>query len=482
MTGRAKLSRVSVIIPTYNRSELLRQTVESVLAQTYSNIETMVVDDGSTDDTAAVMAEYAGRIKYIRQENQGDWGVTASNVGLRASSGEYVGFLDHDDLFMPTKIERQVQVLDSRRDIDLVHCGYYLMDKEGNYTEKIAFLPAGTLKELVCGNLIWSGGPLIRRECLDEIGGFGKVWAGDWDMWLRMALAGYQFACIQEPLGAYRMLPGSMMSNLNKLEEACFAILDKVFAEPQLPAEVAAVKAQAYGGLRFWIGCSYYAAGRWDDAKRNMTAALVLRPQLLEQPEGFLQALSDQALGPEARISTPAKFVADVFDHLPPEVEHLRQRRSQALGHLSVGLALRHYGAGKIDEAKRQLAEAIALNPALLEDAKAFTDAVRHRALRLPINEPIAHVDAVFQNLPAEAQRLGRERSRVLGDVAIECAFQDYFAGRHRLVPRQILLGLCYRPLWLRNRGVISIFLRSLLKMMTDKPDVRRNDNGLVRL
>jgi tetratricopeptide (TPR) repeat protein len=447
------LSRVSVVIPTYNRSKLLRLTVESVLAQTYPNIEIIVVDDGSTDDTAAVMEQYAGRVTYIK-ENHGCGG---RRIGLLAASGDYINFLDHDDLMMPTKVERQVQVLDSYPEIGLVHCGYYHIDEDGNRLEKISFLPDGTLKELVCSNSIWSGAPLIRRQCLAEIDGYY-----DWGMWLDIAQAGYRFTCIQEPLGAYRILPGSEMSNVSKMERIAFATLDRVFADPQLPAEVLAVKDTAYGNTRFWISCRYYEAGQWDAAQRNLAEAIALRPNLLEHPADFLDHLSEDVLSAQ-RLGNPINFVEDVFDHLPACAESLRSLRSHLLGRVYAGLALRSYARGGIAEAKCQLAKGIELAPAMFERTDGFAELLAHYAWKLPVSQPFDFVDAVLQNLPGGAQRLERVRSRVIADLNIACAFQDYSAGRRHLVTRRVLAGLRYRPSWFKNRGVISIFLKSLM-------------------
>jgi glycosyltransferase involved in cell wall biosynthesis len=457
MPGRDSLSRVSVIIPTYNRSKLLRLTVESVLAQTYPNIEIIVVDDGSTDDTEAVMADYAGRVIYIKQEH---WAAYGRNTGFKVASGEYINFLDHDDLMMPTKIERQVQVLDSRPEIGLVHCRYYHIDEDGNILGEVENLPEGdVLKELLCGDPIWSGAPLIRRQCLDEV----RVpdVCSDWGLFLHIAQAGYPFACVQEPLGAYRILPDSMMSNLAGLERLNLDVLDEVFANPQLPPDVVAVKEQAYSNLRLYTSCRYYAAGRWEDAQRNLTEALALRPQLLEHPEDLAQFLYNGALDPH--VADPVKFITDMFDHLPPEADVLRPYRSQLLSQVYTRLALQNYGLRNVTEARRQLAEAIALDPTILEQPEAFADSVCHYAMRLPVDSPVLYADAVLQNLPAGAQRLAQVRSHVLSEVSIDCAFQDYFAGRRWLVVRQVLTALRYRPSWLRNRGVVSIFLKSLL-------------------
>jgi tetratricopeptide (TPR) repeat protein len=387
----------------------------------------------------------------------------ARNRGMWAASGEYLTFLDDDDLLMPAKIERQAQVLDTRPEIGLVHCGYYHIDKDGNHLEKVSFLPDGSLRELVCTNLIWSGGPLIRRQCLQQVGLFDEeTWgsSADWDMWLRIAQAGYQFACVQEPLGAYRIQPDSMMSDVPKLEHGLFAVLDKVFASPQLPDDVTAVKEQAYGGIRLWTSWRYYAAGRWDDAQRNLREALALRPDLVEHPEHLLRHLYSDALS--VRISDPSKFVKDVFDHLPPSADGLRGYRQQTLGHVFVGLALKNYGVGDIADAKRQFTKAITLNPAILDQTENFAEALCRHAMRLPVDAPLAYADAVLQNLPAGAERLGRMRSRVLSEVSLGCAFEDYYAGRRQLAARHVLTALRHRPSQLTNSGALAILWKSL--------------------
>jgi glycosyltransferase involved in cell wall biosynthesis len=460
--------KVSIIIPTYNRSNLLRLTIESVLAQTYPNIEIIVVDDDSTDDTAAVIEQYAGRVIYIKQANQG--ASVARNTGFQAASGEYINFLDDDDLLMPTKIERQVQVLDSHPEIGLVHCGYYHIDADGKPLDKVCMLPAGeVLKELVqyCFLLIHT--PLIRHQCLDQVGLFDDELDchEDWDLWLRIAQAGYQFACVQEPLCAYRVQQDSKMANLAKVEQGAFTVLDKVFANPRLPADVLAVKAQAYGNTHLWISWSYYVSGRWNDGQRNLAKALTLLPHLLEHPQELLESLIGHALS--VRVSDPAKFVSDVLDHLPPCAASLRQYRARLLANVHVGLALRDYAFGDLEQAKHEIAEAIALNPALLEHTDEFAGLLRHYAVKLPVRAPSLYVETVLQNLPSGAQRLANVRSRVLSDVLVAHAFEDYHAGHRRNAVPKILRALCYRPSVLRNRGVVSISVRSLPALLSRK-------------
>ena len=463
---------VSIVIPTYNRSELLRMSVESALAQTYPNVEIIVVDDGSTDDTAALVSQYTDQVTYLKQDNQGV--AAARNAGFRASAGEYATFLDDDDLIMPTKIEHQVQVLASRPEVGLVHCRYYYADKDGNLLDKVGLLPEGeVLEELLCGNFVWMGAPLIRRQCLDRAGYFDQEIPSviaDWDLWLRIALAGTPFACVQEPLGAYRVQQDSMLANVAELERATFTVFDKVFANPQLPADAVAVKEHARGRWRFWISCRYYAAGRWDDGRRNLSQALALCPDLLAKPTHLLKLLSADALTP--RVSDPFEFITNLLDHLPSCALGLQQYRSQILSRIYVGLALRNYGTGSIPTAQSQLAQALALDPAMLEQMDGFAESLYTFAKHLPISAPLLYVDTVLQNLPPGAQRLGRVRGRVLSSVSIGCAFQDYFTGHRLRTARRVLAALRHRPSWLKNRGVVSIFLRSLLGLRARGPSL----------
>lgn len=458
----SQLPRVSVIIPTYNRSRLLQATVESALAQTYPNIEVIVVDDGSTDDTGDLMAKYTGRVTYLRQANRN--AAAARNTGFRAASGEYLTFLDDDDLILPTKIERQAQVLASRPGVGLVHCRFYYADEAGNYLYKVGLLPEGAvLPRLVCSNFVWMGAPLIRRDCLDQVGlfdeGIPSVTA-DWDMWLRIARAGHRFGCVQELLGAYRMHRNSMMCDVTTLERGMFAVLEKVFSDPCLPADVAALKDQAYGKSHLWVSLRYYDGGQWEDAQRNLAAALVLWPWLAESPQELARLLSNHALS--HRVGDPLQFIAGVLDHLPACADDLRRHRSRIFSQVHLGLAMRSYAAGDIADANRQLAAALALDPARFEQGEDFARLLCHSAVHLPVSDPFHYVNTVLQNLPAPAQRLRRVRARALSGLNLELAYRHYVAGERRQAVHRILRALRHRPVLISDRGAVSILLRSL--------------------
>lgn len=463
---------VSVIIPSYNRAKILPPTLESVLAQTYPHLEVIVIDDGSTDETAAVVAGYGERVRYIRQENQGV--EMARNRGILESRGAYLNFLDDDDLMAPDKIERQVKVLQSRSDVGVVHCGYTYIDKEGHKMEVTGRMPEGdVLQPLVWGCFPWSGGPLLRRRCLELIASDEhRDWFGDWGMWLRTALGGYSWACIQEPLGQYRIIPGSMTDDkVANAERLVFHILDAVFTHWDVSSEITKEKNQIYAGWHFWISCRYYLGGFWEDGQRSLRAVIRLHPELINNPNELVKRFYWDATSPRVRVQDPIRFIENVFDHLPAEAAPLRAHRDRLLGQLALTLALFDCGAGRLEQARERFGMAIAMRPDLVQQSQLFMDAVYECAQKMDIDAPLDYLDTVFQSLPADAAGLVRLRSSLLGEMTAAKAFRAFQTGHRADVPPQVLRALWLRPSLLRNKGVLSIFMKSLPSLMLARSD-----------
>ena len=171
--------KVSVIIPAYNGDRYLGSAIESVLAQTYRDYEIIVVDDGSTDNTAQVAQQYKNDVRYLSQTNQG---VAASrNFGLAAALGDYIAFLDQDDLFLPYKLASQVELLDRDANLGMVNSGWQIC-QDGDSSEPLiateaAVQPWQQIPNLSAANLIvWKpvflGAMLFRRSWLERFGRF----------------------------------------------------------------------------------------------------------------------------------------------------------------------------------------------------------------------------------------------------------------------------------------------------------------------
>lgn len=210
---------VSVVIPVFNGAEDLPAAIDCALAQQDCDVEVVVVNDGSTDATADVMAGYSGRIQAVHQTNLGAAGLAQTrNRGVRASRGDWVAFLDHDDLWAPHKLICQLETADSTN-ADVV----YTNARNIGDTARVADLrsdpgtmPSGDLfAALLADNFIVMSSAMLRRSVFESVGGFTEspVVSEDWDLWLKVAAAGANFQPVPDTLTQYRWRPGSFSRN-----------------------------------------------------------------------------------------------------------------------------------------------------------------------------------------------------------------------------------------------------------------------------
>ncbi len=232
MNGAAIKPAVSVVLPTYNRAHTLDRAVGSVLGQTFGDLELIIVDDGSTDDTGAVVSGFNDpRIRYVRHDvNRG--ANVARNTGIKLSRGEYLAFQDSDDEWLPEKLARQVNLLTAAdKTVGVVYTGC-LRRKAGDAVyipgARVAVREGDLHRQLLTGNFIAMPAVLIRRCCLVECGLFdeGMPRLQDWDLWIRVARR-YLFACVDEPLVMAYHSPGGISDNAAAYGEALGRILEK---------------------------------------------------------------------------------------------------------------------------------------------------------------------------------------------------------------------------------------------------------------
>lgn len=226
------LPLVSVVIPTYNSADFLPATLESVLEQSYPKIEIIVVDDGSKDDTSAILSPFKTRVKYIRQEN---WGGPSRprNVGISASEGELISFFDSDDLMLPGKIAESVAAFANHPTLGLVFTNFQGIDEDGQVRKKdflatyqdfrvdlqgdsessVQVLPARkAYSQLLKANFIGTSSVMCRKAVLDKVGSFDEKMlnADDVDMWRRVSFAGFDFAFVNGIYHGYRRRAGGV--------------------------------------------------------------------------------------------------------------------------------------------------------------------------------------------------------------------------------------------------------------------------------
>lgn len=223
--------RVSVIIPTYNRSKLLIEAVRSVLNQTFQDFELLIIDDGSTDDTEQRIRDLQeSRIRYSR--NRANSGVSASrNNGISKSRGIYIAFIDDDDQWLPEKLEKQVRVLDtSPPDVGAVCTGAVSVDIKSGVPIEVA-LPrysGKVLNELLESNFISTSSIVVKRECFEKVGTFDQTlsYGEDFDMWIRLARV-FLVESIPEPLIKHTDHQNATSSNNKLIARNLERIIDK---------------------------------------------------------------------------------------------------------------------------------------------------------------------------------------------------------------------------------------------------------------
>ncbi len=236
MDTAQKSPKVSVVIPTYNRVCTVVRAIESVLTQTYQNLEIIVVDDGSTDNTREVIERlHDPRVRYIRHgENRG--GSLARNTGIEAATGEYIAFLDSDDEWLPEKLERQVQLFQrSEPCVGAVYCGFATVGEHGQITAtRIPEHRGMILEELYTWNVIPSTSWVVmRRECFLRVQPFDPAMPScqDWDLWIRLARY-YEFDFIPEVLGRSHVdAPGRITKNRRAVVEGHVRIAERYAKE-----------------------------------------------------------------------------------------------------------------------------------------------------------------------------------------------------------------------------------------------------------
>jgi glycosyltransferase involved in cell wall biosynthesis len=233
----AAVPRISVIIPTYKHRDFILAALHSVFAQTFSDYEIIVVNDGSPDDTAQLLKPRidSGRIRYLEQPNAGQ--AAARNRGLRDARGEFIAFLDDDDLWPPHKLQWQFDAMRADPSLGAIAGIARQVDEQLRPFGMSPFFPEITFQSLFLGNpLLSPGQALIRADLLRDLGGFNEaIWGtDDWDLWFRIARQS-RMQMRNECALTYRVHRGNASRNLKKMLANTVQVIDTHWPELQAP-------------------------------------------------------------------------------------------------------------------------------------------------------------------------------------------------------------------------------------------------------
>ena len=263
--------QISVIIPCHNAAKFIAATIESVLEQTLPVAEVLVIDDGSTDNTTAVLAEYENHIRLLRRENGGP--AAARNLGIARASGEFIAFLDSDDLWEREKLARQMEEFRAFPETSLVFSEAVMFREAGGVKtplQRIGYVGDPTFRQLLFGDFIPNSTVIVRRDCVATVGRLNErrdlIGVEDYEYWMRIALR-HRLRGIAEPLAWYRLREGNLMGAGDDIEKGlrlAMAAINAIEADqPAIWEEFGVDRARLFARLHLRAGHAWKRRGEW---------------------------------------------------------------------------------------------------------------------------------------------------------------------------------------------------------------------------
>lgn len=456
---------VSVIIPTYGGASFLGRAIRSILDQTYSNLELIIVDDKSPDDTAEVVQQFDDpRIKYIRHEvNQG--AATARGTGRRNSSGAIIAFLDQDDRFHPEKLEKHVTFLENHPDIGFTYNSYFELVQSSDEIRSVWQPPKNiSLAELTVGFYLPPSSWVVRREWafIEEIwDAHASLRGREIVVLARLFMSGCKFARVD---GVLHYRGYHARRKVRELEQNCKDELECqeiVFSDPRCPADLLNLKPVANTIINLmWANVAFTqnetGLGRkflWDVAQANPSA-------FWGRPSLFMSFLMGYCVDDESYDYE--ELLDIIFSQLPAEVPDALPSYLWAFARGNCVRGVRALIWDRPEDAKRFFSCAAGHDFRVDE---AFVQQSTHELLGYQMgngsDETISKLSTLSSSL---VKFLGRRGANwIMGGYLVNNAGQNYQMGLSRAAVGNILKAIIRRPRYLLDRGVISTLLKSIL-------------------
>ncbi len=306
---------VSVIMPAYNSEAFIGESVRSVLGQTFADLELIVIDDGSTDGTAAKLAEFRdSRLKVIHHES--NRGVSAAgNTGIRAAAGTFIGCIGSDDIWLPTKLDEQIALLEREPDVGVVYSWLGLMDSKGRVSPNVEApdLDENPIAALATGRCLVITTGLMRMKNFAKHGSLdATLRAGeDWDVFMRLALGGLTFKGIRKPLVYARVRSDSLSrdpANAHMVRVA-FEKLESLL--PQYPA---VLTPKVLGGAAFRSAQWSISMEHPQNALRFLVKSMMLNSRVVLRPLFVREVLTLAML-----VVLPRRWYRSLRDRFGPD-------------------------------------------------------------------------------------------------------------------------------------------------------------------
>lgn len=370
------MPRVSVIIPTYNRADYLSQALQSVFNQSHTPFEIIVVDDGSTDNTAQVMRDWDAWVRYHRQEHQGI--SAARNRGLELAQGDVIAWLDADDLWEPDFLASVLPLLEANAEVDGVYTGSVHIDAAGNILPQLnqrVVPPSDLFSSLVEDCFVLTPTVVVRKRCFEQVGQFDPQLGicEDYDMWFRLA-RNFTIVGLPYPLVRIRVHETNTIKDTSAFCRYRLAFAEKHFGQPEGdPGSWSADKRRAHAHAFSTVALKHIQDGQPDRGWFYLEKAVSIWPNLLGQLNTLYElVIGDQPRGHRGRVNSLDIEAngAEMMHRLDALfVKHwirLKPVRRVAYGNAYLALGMLSDQARRWGTARRYLFQAIKSNPRLL--------------------------------------------------------------------------------------------------------------------
>jgi len=457
------MPKVSVIIPAYNQADYLGAAIKSVLRQSYTDWELIIVNDASPDQTNAIVAQYPdARLRLlVHEQNRGL--PAARNTGMRAATGEIFMLLDADDLFHSEKIAAHVTFLAAHPEVGVSYNARYEIGKAGEILALWRPICTASLADMVNGFPFAPSDMVLRREWAFRVDLFDESYVAmseDLDINCRLALAGCHFAGINRPLNYRRYYPNRVIRNVPARLTAAERALTTLFRDPTCPLEIVALHDMALANTNVVWSYEGFIVGLTQHGQTALRKAVRLNPALIaNQGANFLEFLVDRSIQDGG---DHALAIHRVMDQLPLELAWMAESTSWAVGQADLRAGLRDYLWGRTIQGEMHLMRAAA------QESK-----VQPALLRFLVDQLLSHSQEEGIHV---SQVIMRDLPRVLRIVAapadirwlegcywLNQALYQFKAGAYRNARQSVLQAFLKDPGYLRNRGAWATLVRSCL-------------------
>ncbi len=461
------LPKVSVIVPTYNGADHLRDAIQSVLGQTYPNFELLVVNDGSPDDTDRIIKRFNDpRLVYlVHEQNQGV--DAARKTGLEISNGEIIAFLDQDDIFHPEKLAAHVAFLQAHPHIGFSYNSFFNLDHSANTVRDISRPPKNiSLNDLVFGFPLPPSVMVLRRdwalreELWDEktyLRGREIVFCG------RLFMAGCQFGMVERVLNYRRYHAGRIFGNLEKKcadERAC---QDIIFNDARCPSELLDQRDIASSNIyMLWA----YVAFAQDEVKLGqqfVRHAVELNPLILQGSPSELTRFFLMYAIDEEHVDH-SDLLQEIFNQFPEELSSVLGECDWAIGQGSLLKGIRSIIWGRKENGRFHFEKAQTQHAQL---DTFTTQALTTQLMNFEVEFGVEATNNILNDLIPYLKMIGNSRriKSFKGNYAVNRAFRSYEEGQYKAVPKEVIQAIVADPNYLINRGVLSILFRSSMNL-----------------